>query len=84
MILLLYRTNRGDDTRAGKVQAVNLRDSGLVAYGPDYRKAKTTLSAGQGAFDPTELGKRRFGLIDVKIVEKARSKKFSYSHYRSH
>jgi len=73
-ILLIQKSLREVEIRAAVIKVVDLDNNGLVTFGDDY-KNKEYLGSGQGAFFPEEIGKKRYGLIDVRFVERERERK---------
>lgn len=68
-ILIVRRSSRrGTEKRIAEVRIINHNDLGLITYGPAYHN--DYLSSGQGAFDPTELGKYPYGIIDVEMFKR--------------
>lgn len=68
-ILMTHHTLRGTETRAAEVSIVNHNNLGLVTFTPDYVN-KDYLGSGSGAFDPTKIGKKKYGLVKVEITRK--------------
>lgn len=70
-LLLVYRYRHGLETRAAMVFDKNYNNNGLVTY--IGRHSPVHMESGSGAFDPTKLGSKRYGLIAVEVVGRGRS-----------
>ena len=66
-IVMTHKLKNGIDKRAAVVTNV-MPDEGMITFVPDHVLNKSYLSSGSGAFDPTRIGKKRFGLVDVEVV----------------
>ena len=78
-LILVSRMKNGEERRVAYVIAIDYNGNGLVTFGgcdgarllsqERDRDGSRLLDAGQGAFDPTKLGTKPFGLVAVEKAE---------------
>ena len=69
-VLLITETHKhGKETRAAVVSCINYKGNGLVTIMGYYGLYDEYLPTGQGAFDPKEIGTKKFGFYsEVKKI----------------
>lgn len=73
VLLLTYRSRRGEDKRVAQVVAVNPNDNGLVHFAQPPVFFKTEyLDAGQGVFKPGEVYRHPYALVGVRTLARLR------------
>ncbi len=64
-IIIVTKSLRGIEKRVAEVRLINHNNLQGITYGPTYHK--DYLHSGQGHFDPKEIGKHPYGIVDVKM-----------------
>ena len=67
-IIITTRSLRGTERRIAEVRLINHNNLNGITFGPAYHD--DYMSSGQGHFEPSEIGKNRYGIVDVQIFSR--------------